>query len=645
MSMKAVTPEEIIAGVNKKVEFLTEGLAIEKKEKEALQGKLAGLQGELNAALREKETLQQYIHEGKSSAATIEQRNGTLRQELTEGRWDTDAVHRHNERLQAEVSMWQDQVVDLQKQSYNALLQAEHAWGEVAGREQYINGMHGYIAYVENHSAEGRAASHAAFRNMEAFFHTQLNSASSQSRELRVNLDNLGRFVDEKMSEDRSKQEALTKQLITARANVRVAEDRQKTLEQKLVASGEEIKAIQETSASLVKARESLNKQLLNDLDRNKRAQASASAMHRRAQAKAKRMAKETAQATAAAEEGMRNEITRLGKKIKEQGEKALAEQMHHDKLKGDISAEQVRRRDFQAALEAAERDTAHHKELSESLKRRIQSMKTQGSGLEQAIRDQEVTIQRLRDRAKELEAEAVKERRIAAHRRDELHDQMTVNDLRAKDNAVLRGYSLANTHAIIEELGRNKKFLFVHILEEVVGRLDKIDSAPAANRAVDGIRAFLYGARERLNDYKTLVCEDMDAINNLIRDVENRTPVKIADKDDIEQVTCLFNGVKALMIDVSSLLMAAKAEMAVQGSEQDSKNRRMLDSSQSAGLLTGGASQRPVVLGRQTHVVILPLLFMFFNWDTYLRRAMLLILVSFYFFDRKTRSVSMQTG
>ncbi|OAG34373.1 hypothetical protein AYO21_11459 [Fonsecaea monophora] len=49
MSMKALKPEEIVAGINRKVEFLIESLAVEKKEKEALQERFAGLQSELNA--------------------------------------------------------------------------------------------------------------------------------------------------------------------------------------------------------------------------------------------------------------------------------------------------------------------------------------------------------------------------------------------------------------------------------------------------------------------------------------------------------------------------------------------------------------------------------------------------------------------
>ncbi|OAG38298.1 hypothetical protein AYO21_07524 [Fonsecaea monophora] len=596
MSMKALKPEEIIAGINRQVEFLTDSLEVEKKEKEGLQEKVAGLQSELNAARREHETLQQRIDEGKSSAATIDQQNGTLRQELVEGRWDTDAVHRHNEGLQMEISMLQDQVMDLQAQSYNAFVQAEHAWEEVVGRDRYIHGMHGHIAFIESHSAEGRAASHAAFQNMEGFFQTQLNSASSESRELRDNLANLQRFVDERTKDDESKQDALTKQLATARANVSVAEHRQKTLEYKLLKSGKEIKAIKQTSASLVEARDSLNKQLLNDLDKNKKARASASAKHRKTQAKAKQVAKETAQATAAAEELMRKEIARLGNKIKEQEAMVLAEQMHHDKLESDISAEQKRQKDFQVALAAAERDAAHHKELTESLQRRIKSMKTRGSGLSQAIRDQEVTIQRLHDRAKELEAEAVKERRLAALRQDELDAQRAINDQQAKDNAALRGYSLANTHAMIEELGRDKYSVFVRILEEVFGRVANLDSAPAANRAVDGVRAFLSGARERINDYKTLVYDDMDAINNLISDIEKITPARAANKDDIEQVMRLFGGVKALELDVSSLLLGAKAEIATRGPGQDSKNRRMMDFTNPAGLLTGGASKRPSI-------------------------------------------------
>ncbi|KAI0976379.1 hypothetical protein F4678DRAFT_223068 [Xylaria arbuscula] len=573
----AMKPEDIVAQLNRENERLQIHLAREKREKAMFQSKL-------DVIRREKGVVQQCVEHDKRNTAIAKQQNEVLKQEVLEGRWDIDAVHRRNERLCGEVDMLQHQLIELQNQHCHAVLQAEHAWGEVRNRDQYIHGMHRYVAFVENYSNEGKAASHAAFQNMETFSQSQLHLASLESQCLQDNLAKLQRFIDKITNEDKFEQKALMDQLVTAKAEVLVAQQRQNVLEYKLSKSNEEIEAIQRTSTSLVNARNLLRKKLV----KNQKTNANLKQTEAMAKEAAKKAALEATRATAAAEKQMLNEITRLEEKIEEQKAEVQVQQVLQNDLKNSISAEQQRQREFEISLKAAESKASRYKELNENLKSRIKSMKTGGSTLTQTIRNQEIIIQQLRDREKKLEAEAAKERRIASQYQKELWRQKETNDVLAQVNSQLRGYNLGNTHTMLEELGRNRSYLNVRILKNVLRRLSEYNTLSAGIAAMDNIRGFLLSAREAINDYMNLIVQDVKAIDGLIHNIKEMTPAIAYKEEDNSLLVKFAQGLQDLKGEVRLALEFSEADVVSRGDGENGRMRRILEPLELPGLLTG---------------------------------------------------------
>lgn len=123
--------------------------------------------------------------------------------------------------------------------------------------------------------------------------------------------------------------------------------------------------------------------------------------------------------------------------------------------------------------------------------------------------------------------------------------------------------------YVMLEALGRNKQLLFIYILETVFGQLGGIDSAPAANLAVDQIRAFLWDVHTRIEDCLQVAIADGAAIQQLIREIETLTPAP-ADKTDVGDVKRIFGEVQEFMHDVSTLLKSSKKEIAAAAPRKD---------------------------------------------------------------------------
>lgn len=244
------------------------------------------------------------------------------------------------------------------------------------------------LPYVEQHSKGGLAASRAAFENMENYYQNQLASEGSQSQQLQENLAKLQQFIEQKTSEEVSKTTGLLKKLVTAQANMLAAEQRQFDLKHKLALSRSELTASRETSNKLISARDLLN-------------------------SKVAAMEKETA----AARERVKKEIQRLEMKIREQETEVQEKQALPEGLERDMEAEKKRQEESRAALEAANHEADRHKGIAKSLQQRVASLQDKRRELAQVIRDQEVTISRLQDHERELEADAAKQRRIANDR------------------------------------------------------------------------------------------------------------------------------------------------------------------------------------------------------------------------------------
>lgn len=66
------------------------------------------------------------------------------------------------------------------------------------------------------------------------------------------------------------------------------------------------------------------------------------------------------------------------------------------------------------------------------------------------------------------------------------------------------------------------------------------------------------------------LVIHDMMAIKSLISDIKKIAPAEIADKNDRGQVQILCDGVRRLMIDVSSMIKTSKIEIACRGDPEE---------------------------------------------------------------------------
>jgi hypothetical protein len=119
--------------------------------------------------------------------------------------------------------------------------------------------------------------------------------------------------------------------------------------------------------------------------------------------------------------------------------------------------------------------------------------------------------------------ADAKKARRNALYLQAQLQLEMDAADALAQEN----GQSLLDMHIMLEALGRNKQVLSIHVLETVFVQLGGIESAPAANRAVDQIRGFLYTTHARIEDCLRAALIDGAAVRELIQDIEKIVPLE----------------------------------------------------------------------------------------------------------------------
>jgi hypothetical protein len=432
-------------------------------------------------------------------------------------------------------------------------------------------------------NSSSREASQAAFSNMEAFYRNRLSFMGSKNQELQANLGKLYQFFRKANLEEVSKSNEATAQLTKVRADVIAVQQRLFTLQQRLAFKNEELKAAKSTSEKLASSRDELKEMMAAMQEKDE--ETARNKKKNRAKAKEKR---------SAAQERTKVELERLESKIQEQEEDVRERQATQEKLEGELNAEMARQEELKTALKVAESEAARYKDIAEGLRRQVELLQSEGSDLAHVISEQSVTISALRDSERELAAEADKERRIATQRQKELWMKMDENDALWKANAKLNGYSFGSAHIIREQLGRNKGFLFVRILEGVHERLQKAMEAGStreANDAVDNITIFLEAAVDRINDYVSLVIHDMTAIMAMITDINKFMPIKIDNRRDITQMHRMCQGVLALKDDVVPLLEDGKKIIQRRGWAGAVVGGPMLESSKPRPLLTDGSS------------------------------------------------------
>jgi hypothetical protein len=554
-----------------------------KRAREALESEVARLRDDLKHADEKQKELERCITEGQDNAAAMAFRNESLTRQLEEGRWEMGAANMEVARLRADNDTLNRQFLDAQKHSSDAAVNANRAWGLVNERDRELAFLRGYVAYLEQTSAGSREASQAAFSNMEAFYRNRLSFMGSKNQELQANLGKLYQFFRKANLEEVSKSNEATAQLTKVRADVIAVQQRLFTLQQRLAFKNKELKAAKSTSEKLASSRDELREMMAAMQEKDE--ETARNKKKNRAKAKEKR---------SAAQERTKVELERLESKIQEQEEDVRERQATQEKLEGELNAEMARQEELKTALKVAESEAARYKDIAEGLRRQVESLQSEGSDLAHVISEQSVTISALRDSERELAAEADKERRIATQRQKELWMKMDENDALWKANAKLNGYSFGSAHIILEQLGRNKGFLFVRILEGVHERLQKAMEAGStreANDAVDNITIFLEAAVDRINDYVSLVIHDMTAIMAMITDINKFMPIKIDNRRDITQMHRMCQGVLALKEDVVPLLEDGKKIIQRRGWAGAVVGGPMLESSKPRPLLTDGSS------------------------------------------------------
>ncbi|PMD60244.1 uncharacterized protein K444DRAFT_399607 [Hyaloscypha bicolor E] len=507
-----------------------------KRAREALESEVARLRDDLKHADEKQKELERCITEGQDNAAAMAFRNESLTRQLEEGRWEMGAANMEVARLRADNDTLNRQFLDAQKHSSDAAVNANRAWGLVNERDRELAFLRGYVAYLEQTSAGSREASQAAFSNMEAFYRNRLSFMGSKNQELQANLGKLYQFFRKANLEEVSKSNEATAQLTKARADVIAVQQHLFTLRQRLAFKNEELKAAKSTSEKLASSRDELREMMAAMQEKDE--ETARNKEKNRAKAKKER---------SAAQERTKVELERLESKIQEQEEDVRERQATQEKLEGELNAEMARQEELKTALKVAESEAARYKDIAEGLQRQ-----------------------------------------------KELWMKMDENDALWKANAKLNGYSFGSAHIILEQLGRNKGFLFVRILEGVHERLQKAMEAGStreANDAVDNITIFLEAAVDRINDYVSLVIHDMTAIMAMITDINKFMPIKIDNRRDITQMHRMCQGVRALKDDVVPLLEDGKKIIERRGWAGAVVGGPMLESSKPRPLLTDGSS------------------------------------------------------
>jgi len=562
------------------MEGLDADLRSSKRAREALECEVAKLRDDLKNADEKQEVLERCITEGQHNAAFMAINSESLMRQLGEGRLEMEFANMEVARLRADNYTLNCQLLDMQKHSSDAAVNTNRAWDLVNERNRELDFLRGYVAYLEQTSAGSREASQAAFSDMEAFYCNRLSFIGSKNQELQANLDKLYQFFRKANLEEVSRSNKATEQLIKARAKVNAARGRVSTLERKLASKNEALIAAKAILTNLASSHDELSKKLAADEKNDE--ETARNKKNNRAKSKKKR---------SAAQKQRKVELERLESKIQGQTEDVRERQAAQEELEGKLNACQE---ELKTALEKAKSEAARYKNIAEGLQRQVQSLQSEGSDLAHVISEQNNTISALRDSECELAAEVSKERRIADQRQKELCMKMDENDALWKANAKLNGYSFGSAHMILEQLGRNKGFLFVCILEGVHERLQKAMKAGStreANNAVDNIITFLEAAVDQIEYYVSLIIHDMTAMKALIMDIMKFIPIKIDNMTDKTQMDRMCEGISALKDDVVPLLRDGKKISERKGWAGAVVGGPVLESSKPRPLLTAGSS------------------------------------------------------
>ncbi|KAI1839872.1 hypothetical protein JX266_013922 [Neoarthrinium moseri] len=122
------------------------------------------------------------------------------------------------------------------------------------------------------------------------------------------------------------------------------------------------------------------------------------------------------------------------------------------------------------------------------------------------------------------------------------------------------------------EALVRDRTLLVQHVLETVVGRLDRIDNATSGNRVFDEIDGFLENVTGHIMGCIQQVMQDASAVNGVVRNMRRLLPGR-ADKIDLEDVRRLSGEVNTFKASVNELLEGIKQELVGAGGGEAIQN------------------------------------------------------------------------
>ncbi|KAI1839625.1 hypothetical protein JX266_014163 [Neoarthrinium moseri] len=155
--------------------------------------------------------------------------------------------------------------------------------------------------------------------------------------------------------------------------------------------------------------------------------------------------------------------------------------------------------------------------------------------------------LARLRQKLKDAQNEIDQLKEIVeglkgAELREKTHRVLDLERLQTRTNLKLIGSGL-----VIEALVRDRTLLVQHVLETVVGRLDRIDSATSRHRVFDeNVTGHIMGCIQQ-------VMQDASAVNGVVRNMRSLLPGR-ADRNDLEDVTRLFGEVDTFKKNVEEL-------------------------------------------------------------------------------------------
>ncbi len=407
------------------------------------------------------------------------------------------------------------------------------------------------VAFIEQFSREGAAASAAAIRNLEQQLYQanatgqdwsrQAGSLSAQTTRLQEEIVKLSQQSSEE--KEKAKKNVETIGRLTVELSVNAA--RREESDERLRGIEGKLDDLTKSFGGLVAARDNLNDSLSaskKELQQNNRKQASVM-------------------------KSAREQNEKLSKEL----EKAEARLQEHDKSTEDLrrkaDVERKLQRELQKSLDDAEKmrsslkfyqaqDEKHMKTISNYQKElRKLTDQDRATAFAKRIREKDVEIEKLVQYIKNLETQLGQKQRLVDMALARVKMSTAVAQRMEKDTAGWKGDSLANGFRSLVSHKVARMELAKETVDAVFAALRGIDSAQKAMQSVATIKGILSTVEYRMVTYGKDTMETIAGVNSLVADIKKLVE-SAKEPSDFEK---LITDVRALQVGFANSLEQEK--------------------------------------------------------------------------------------